>query len=94
MTSAENPVCGRFAEIIKENFDDVYSIYVVNQFGTSKLTVEQQSHITETALESYNEFDYNDDTRCIVSLSFLSVWLDLQTAFEVYLFPYNYRWRI
>ena len=45
-------------EMIKENFDDVYSIYVVNQFGTSKLTVEQQSHITETALESYNEFDY------------------------------------
>lgn len=45
-------------ETIKENFDEVYAIYVVNQFGSSKLTIEQQSHITETALEGYNEFDY------------------------------------
>lgn len=45
-------------EEIKENFDDVYAIYVVNQFGASKLTIEQQSHITETALEGYGEFDY------------------------------------
>ena len=45
-------------EEIKENYDEVYAIYVVNQFGSSKLTVEQQSHITETALEDYNEFDY------------------------------------
>ena len=45
-------------EEIKENYDEVYAIYVVNQFGNSSLTVEQQSHITETALEDYNEFDY------------------------------------
>ena len=45
-------------EEIKENFDEVYAIYVVNQFGQSKLTLEQQLHITETALENYNEFDY------------------------------------
>ena len=43
---------------IRNNFDDVYAFYVVNQFGQSKLTIEQQSHITETALESYNDFDY------------------------------------
>ncbi|MBE6148016.1 MAG: hypothetical protein E7167_00690 [Firmicutes bacterium] len=45
-------------EEIKENFDEVYAIYVVNQFGASSLTIEQQSHVTETALESYGEFDY------------------------------------
>lgn len=43
---------------IKENFDEVYSIYVVNQFANSKLTLEQQAHITETALEDYSDFDY------------------------------------
>lgn len=51
-------------EELKENFDDVTSILVVNQFAPSKLTIKQQSHITETALESYNEMDYtiaNDD---------------------------------
>ena len=45
-------------EEIKENYDEVYAIYVVNQFGNSTLTIEQQSHITETALENYDEFDY------------------------------------
>ena len=45
-------------EEIKENFDDCYSIYVVNNFGQSTLTLEQQAHYTETALESYEEFDY------------------------------------
>ena len=45
-------------EEIKENYDNVYAIYVENQFGESKLTVEEQSHITETALENYNDFDY------------------------------------
>ena len=45
-------------EEIKENFDDCYSIYVENNFSKSTLTVEQQSHYTETALEGYNEFDY------------------------------------
>ena len=51
-------------EELKENFDEVYSLLVVNQFAKSKLTVAQQSHITETALEDYNEIDYtfaNDD---------------------------------
>lgn len=43
---------------IKENYDEVYSIYVVNQFGSSKLSIEQQMHITETALENFDEFDY------------------------------------
>ncbi len=43
---------------IRENFDEVYAIYVVNQFAQSKLTIEQQAHITETALEEYADFDY------------------------------------
>ena len=43
---------------MKNNFDDVTSILVVNQFSPSKLTIKQQSDITETALENYDEFDY------------------------------------
>ena len=45
-------------EEIRENFDNVYCIYVENQFGQSKLTVEEQAHVTETALENYADFDY------------------------------------
>lgn len=51
----------RFPEEIDEiklNFDNVYSIYVENQFSVSKLTIEEQSHPTETALENYDDFDY------------------------------------
>ena len=53
---------------MKENYDNVYSLLVENQFGQSKLTIAQQSHITETALENYNEFDYtfaNDDLNAL-----------------------------
>jgi hypothetical protein len=45
-------------EVIKEVYDDVTSILVINQFGDSKLTVEEQVHPTETALENYDKFDY------------------------------------
>ncbi len=45
-------------EEIRNNFDNVYAIYVENQFAPSKLTVEQQAHITEIALENYTDFDY------------------------------------
>lgn len=45
-------------EDIKLNFDDVYAIYVENQFSKSNLTLEEQSHRSETALEDYPEFDY------------------------------------
>ena len=46
-------------EDIKINYDkDVYAIYVENQFSQSNLTIEEQAHPTETALEGYNEFDY------------------------------------
>lgn len=51
-------------EDIKLNYDNTYAIYVVNQFGKSNLTLEEQIHITETALDDYEEFDYvlvNDD---------------------------------
>lgn len=51
-------------EDIKLNYDNVYAIYVENQFSPSKLSIEEQAHITETALENYAEFDYilaNDD---------------------------------
>lgn len=45
-------------DMIKNAFDNVYAIYVVNQFSESKLTLKQQAHITENALEGYNDFDY------------------------------------
>lgn len=45
-------------ERLKENYDEVYSIYVVNQFAPSKLSLEEQAHITEIALEDYDDFDY------------------------------------
>ena len=55
-------------EEVKENFDDCYAIYVENNFSKSPLTVEQQAHHTERALENYNEFDYviaNDELRVL-----------------------------
>ena len=44
-------------EEIKKNFKNVKSIYVVNQFAKSTLTLKEQMHITETALEDYTDFD-------------------------------------
>lgn len=41
----------------KKKFDKCYSMYVVNQFEVSKLTIEEQMHETETALENYSNFD-------------------------------------
>ena len=51
-------------EEIKLNYDNVYTICVENQFGKSTLSVEEQMHRSETALDDYQEFDYiiaNDD---------------------------------
>ena len=51
-------------EDIKLNYDKVYAIYIENQFSKSYLTLEEQMHPTETALENYDDFDYilvNDD---------------------------------
>ena len=45
-------------EQIKLNFDNVYSIYVENQFSQSNLSLEEQEHVNELALENYEEFDY------------------------------------
>lgn len=45
-------------EKIKENYDNVYTICVENQFAPSTLTIEQQAHITEIALDNYDDFDY------------------------------------
>lgn len=49
---------------VRLNYDNVYAIYVENQFSESKLSVKEQAHITETALDNYDDFDYvlaNDD---------------------------------
>lgn len=53
-------------EEMKNNFSDVTSILVINQFSESKLSIIEQSDITETALEDYDDFDYiiaNDDLK-------------------------------
>lgn len=55
-------------EDMKESFDEVYSIYVVNQFSQSKLSLEEQADVTETALEDYPGFDLiiaNDDIKTL-----------------------------
>ena len=44
-------------EDLKNTFNNVYAMYVINQFAPSKLTLEEQMHITETALENYSNFD-------------------------------------
>ena len=43
---------------IKDKFSDVVTIYVKNEFATSKLSLEQQQDITETALDDSDLFDY------------------------------------
>ncbi len=44
-------------EEIKKNFSDVHTMYIINQFGKSPLTLQEQMHPTETALENYPYFD-------------------------------------
>jgi len=44
-------------EEIKKAYKKVYSMYIINQFAPSKLSLEEQLHITETALENYSNFD-------------------------------------
>ncbi|MCI8671206.1 MAG: hypothetical protein HFI36_04110 [Bacilli bacterium] len=44
-------------EEMKKHFNDVKAIYVINQFGPSKLALNEQMHVTETALENYGNFD-------------------------------------
>ena len=50
----------RFPKEIDEmalNYDNVYSIYVDNQFRESTLSLKEQSHPSETSLETYADFD-------------------------------------
>lgn len=57
-------------EFKKKYQNDCTSIYVINQFEPSKLTVKEQTHITETALEDYNKFDLtitNDNLQTLES---------------------------
>ena len=44
-------------EEMKKTFNNVYSVYVVNQFAPSPLSLEEQMQETETALENYSNFD-------------------------------------
>lgn len=53
---------------IKKEYPDAVSILVINQFGQSKLTLEQQMHPSELALEDYDNFNYtiaNDDSKTL-----------------------------
>ena len=55
-------------EEIKKYYPDAVAIYVMNQFGQSKLTIEEQMHPSELALEDYTSFDYtiaNDDEKTL-----------------------------
>ncbi len=44
-------------EEIKNKFKHVHALYVLNQFAPSKLSITEQMHETETALEGYSGFD-------------------------------------
>lgn len=55
-------------EEIKKEYPDAVSILVINQFGESKLTLAQQMHPSELALEDYDGFNYtiaNDDEKTL-----------------------------
>ena len=55
-------------EEIKKAYPDAVSIYVMNQFSKSTLSIEEQTHSSELALEDYNNFDYtiaNDDVNAL-----------------------------
>ena len=43
---------------IKKYYPEAISIYVMNQFGQSKLTIEEQMHPSELALEDYTNFNH------------------------------------
>ena len=57
-------------EEFKAAYSNCVSIYVINQFEESKLSLKEQMHITETALENYDNFDLtitNDDKKTLES---------------------------
>ena len=61
--------------ILKENYPDSISIRVIRNNYDNKLTNEQKNHLTETNLDSYNDFDYivnNDDNLELKIIEILS----------------------
>ena len=44
-------------EEIKKYYKDCYAMYIINQFAVSTLSVQEQMHETEIALEDYSNFD-------------------------------------
>lgn len=45
-------------EILKREVSDLYTIHVIADKSKNKLTAEEKSHITETELDDYQNFDY------------------------------------
>ena len=45
-------------DIPKERFSDVYTIEVVRPNYTNELSSNEKKHITETALDNYDKYDY------------------------------------
>ena len=61
--------------ILKENYPNSVSIRVVRNNYENNLTIEQKNHLTETNLDSYNDFDYivnNDDNLELKIIEILS----------------------
>ncbi|MCI8575537.1 MAG: hypothetical protein HFI09_03615 [Bacilli bacterium] len=53
---------------MKENYQECYSIYVVNEHGNYDLNLEESKHETERALDDFDDFDYiivNDDKKAL-----------------------------
>lgn len=45
-------------EVLKNEYNNAITIRVIRDKSNSSLTLEQQNHITETALDNYDNFDY------------------------------------
>ncbi len=43
---------------IKQNHSKVYSFYIINEHGESNLSKKEASHISETALDHFTDFDF------------------------------------
>ena len=44
--------------MVNKNFDNVYKIRIERPSFENNLTKDERKHITETALDNYNDYDY------------------------------------
>lgn len=57
-------------EILKSKFNNIKTIRMTRRNYISKLTQEQQEHISECALDNYKEWDYEISAECIEEMEY------------------------